>query len=56
LHLMLDSFASATFLIVPFIFEFEGLVRLFFLANGVLVVVAVLLTDDRSVDRSVSLN
>ncbi|NJO43950.1 MAG: hypothetical protein HC865_26165 [Cyanobacteria bacterium RU_5_0] len=56
LHLVLDSFASAAFLIVPFIFGFEGLVRLFFLANGVLVLVAVLLTDDRSVDRSVSLN
>ncbi len=56
LHLVLDSFASAAFLIAPFIFGFEGLVRLFFLANGVLVLVAVLLTDDRSVDRSVSLN
>lgn len=56
LHLALDIFASVMFLIVSFTFGFEGLVRLFFLANGVLVLVAVLLTDDRSVDRSVSLN
>lgn len=56
LHLMLDALASATFLIVPFIFGFEGLVRLFFLANGVLVLVAVLLTDPRSTNRAVTLN
>ncbi|MGG6263171.1 hypothetical protein ACQ4M3_07815 [Leptolyngbya sp. AN03gr2] len=56
LHLVFDALASATFLIAPFIFGFEGLVQLFFLANGVLVLIAVLLTDYRSVDRSISLN
>ncbi|ERN41614.1 hypothetical protein KR51_00018360 [Rubidibacter lacunae KORDI 51-2] len=56
LHLFLDMFASVMFLIVPFLFGFEGLVKWFFLANGVLVLVAVILTDDRPVNRSVSLN
>ena len=56
IHLVLDAFASTTFLIVPFIFGFEGLVQLFFLANGVLVLVAVLLTDYRPIDRARSLN
>ena len=56
IHLILDALASATFLIVPFIFGFEGLIQLFFLANGVLVLLAVLLTDYRPIDRASSLN
>ena len=56
MHLVLDAIASAAFLIAPFIFGFEGLVQLFFLANGILVLLAVLLTHDRSVDQVSSLN
>ncbi len=37
-------------------FGFEGLVQLFFLVNGGLVLGAVLLTDDRPVDPKLSLN
>ncbi|NEP18905.1 MAG: hypothetical protein F6J97_18735 [Leptolyngbya sp. SIO4C1] len=56
LHLALDTLASMMFLAAPFLFGFTGLVRLFFLANGFLVLLAVLLTDYRPVRRSVSLN
>ncbi len=55
MHLALDAIASAAFLIAPFIFEFEGLVQLFFLANGVLVLMAVLLSEDHSVGQASSL-
>ena len=56
IHLLLDAIASAAFLIAPFVFGFEGLVQLFFLANGILVLMAVLLTHDRPVDQVSSLN
>lgn len=56
IHLVLDGIASVAFLIAPFVFGFEGLVQLFFLANGILVLMAVLLTNTRSVDPLSSLN
>ncbi|NER79340.1 MAG: hypothetical protein F6K42_07090 [Leptolyngbya sp. SIO1D8] len=55
-HLVLDAIASIVFLIVPFAFGFEGLVKFFFLANGGLVLAAVLLTSNPSGERSISLN
>ena len=56
MHLLLDALASTTFLIVPFVFGFEGLVRLFFLANGILVMAAVLLTDPQPIRKSPSIS
>ena len=47
-HLILDAIASVVFLTVPFVAGFGGFVKLFFLANGMLVMLAVLLTDSRS--------
>lgn len=55
-HLLLDAIASIFFIVAPFILGFAGLVRLFFIANGVLVMAAVLLTRTRSAKHSPSLN
>ncbi len=46
-HLILDAFAGSVFLIAPFLFGFEGLIRWFYLANGAIVLLLVLVTDPR---------
>ena len=56
MHLIIDAVTSLTFLITPFILGFEGLVQWYFLANGALVMVAVLLTDAQGVDQSLASN
>ncbi len=46
-HLILDALAGVAFLIAPFLFGFEGLIRWFYLANGLIVLLLVLTTDAR---------
>jgi hypothetical protein len=46
-HLILDALAGFAFIIAPFLFGFEGLIRWFYLANGVIVLLLVLVTDPR---------
>ncbi|ASC70551.1 hypothetical protein XM38_014910 [Halomicronema hongdechloris C2206] len=55
-HLLLDALASVTFLLAPVLFGFDGFVRLFFWANGVAVLIAVGLSDYRSVPKSTALH
>ncbi len=46
-HLILDALAGVAFVIAPFLFGFEGLIRWFYLANGAIVLLLVLVTDPR---------
>jgi hypothetical protein len=45
--LMLDALAGVAFLMAPFLFGFEGLIRWFYLVNGAIVLLLVLVTDPR---------
>jgi len=47
LHLILDALAGLAFLIAPFLFGFAGLIQWFYLANGVIVLLLVLVTNPR---------
>lgn len=51
-HLTLDALAAIACLMAPFIFGFSGLIQLYFLANGALVLIAVLLTQSQSIQPS----
>jgi hypothetical protein len=46
-HLILDTLAGCAFVIAPFLFGFEGLIRWFYLANGAIVLLLVMVTDSR---------
>jgi hypothetical protein len=46
-HLILDALAGAAFVLAPFLFGFEGLIRWFYLVNGAIVLLLVLVTDPR---------
>ncbi|AFY96973.1 SPW repeat domain-containing protein [Chamaesiphon minutus] len=46
-HLILDAVAGIAFLAVPFLFGFDGLIRWFYLANGAIVLLLVIVTDPR---------
>jgi len=46
-HLILDALAGFAFVIAPFLFGFEGLIRWFYVVNGVIVLLLVLVTDPR---------
>lgn len=46
-HLLLDAVAGAAFLLAPFLFGFEGLIRWFYIANGVTVMIIVFLSNPR---------
>ena len=46
-HLILDALAGLAFLIAPFLFGFEGLIRWFYLVNGAIVLLLVFVTDPR---------
>ncbi|TYQ27777.1 hypothetical protein PseudUWO311_07075 [Pseudanabaena sp. UWO311] len=47
IHLILDAVAGVAFLVAPFLFGFEGLIRWFYFANGAIVLLLVLVTDPR---------
>jgi len=47
IHLILDAVAGFAFLVAPFLFGFEGLIRWFYFVNGVMVLLLVLATDPR---------
>jgi hypothetical protein len=47
MHLALDALAGIALLIAPFLFGFEGLIRWFYLLNGIVVELLVLTTDPR---------
>jgi hypothetical protein len=46
-HLILDALAGLAFVIAPFLLGFEGLIRWFYLINGAIVLLLVLVTDPR---------
>jgi len=46
-HLILDAIAGIAFVIAPFLFGFEGLIRWFYLVNGAIVLLLVFVTDPR---------
>jgi len=46
-HLILDAIAGIAFIIAPFLFGFEGLIRWFYLVNGAIVLLLVFVTDPR---------
>lgn len=46
-HLAMDAMAGAAFLLAPFVFGFEGIIRWFYLLNGLVVLLLVLVTDPR---------
>jgi hypothetical protein len=46
-HLILDALAGIAFVIAPFLFGFEGIIRWFYLVNGAIVLLLVLVTDPR---------
>jgi len=48
LHLILDALAGLAFLLAPFLFGFEGIIRWFYLLNGLVVLLLVLVTDPRN--------
>jgi len=45
LHLILDALAGLAFLIAPVLFGFTGLIQWFYLVNGTIVLLLVLVTD-----------
>jgi len=45
IHLVMDALAGFAFLVAPFLLGFEGLIRWFYLLNGVVVLLLVLVTD-----------
>jgi hypothetical protein len=48
IHLILDALAGLAFLIAPFVFGFEGLIRWYYLLNAVIVLLLVLVSDPRN--------
>jgi len=52
IHLALDTLAGVAFFLAPFIFGFEGLIRWFYLVNGVTVLLLVLVTRSAPPTRS----
>lgn len=44
-HLTLDFLAGVAFVIAPFLFGFDGIIRAFYLVTGIAVIVVVLLTE-----------
>ncbi|GBO55685.1 hypothetical protein APA_3836 [Pseudanabaena sp. lw0831] len=47
IHLILDAVAGFDFLVAPFLFGFEGLIRWFYFVNGAIVLLLILVTDPR---------
>jgi hypothetical protein len=47
IHLILDALAGLAFVAAPFLFGFDGLIRWFYLVNGAIVLLLVLVTDPR---------
>lgn len=46
-HLVFDFLAGVVFIAAPFLFGFDGIMRLFYLGMGIAVVLVVLLSDPR---------
>lgn len=46
-HLILDAIAGLAFVVAPFMFGFDGIIRWFYLVNGVIVLILVLLSNPR---------
>lgn len=46
-HLILDALAGLAFVAAPFLFGFDGLIRWFYLVNGAIVLLLVIVTDPR---------